>query len=269
MSCKLASTLLAIACITTLQAEESKPLWELGVGLVGLNFPDYRGSKHQRNYLLPLPYLIYRGERLKVNREGLRGLLYDSEHIKLDISLDGGVPVESDDNTVRGGMPDLDPMFEIGPSLKILLAKNATSKLSLRLPVRAAFATDFTYIDHEGWLFHPQLGLDAFVDTTRHWKFGIAVGPLYASRDYHDYYYGVAHAYAAKGGYSGTRLAMSLSWQRDRLQFGAFLRYDDLHGTAFEDSPLLEQDHSFMAGFAIGWVLVRSQRRVSVADDEQ
>ena len=46
-----------------------------------------------------------------------------------------------------------------------------------------------------------------------------------------------------------------------------FLRYDDLHGSAFDDSPLLEQEHSFMAGFAIGWVFKRSQRTVSVADE--
>jgi outer membrane protein len=272
---KLASTLFAITCVMSLQAEESKPLWELGVGLAGINIPDYRGARHRRNYLLPLPYLIYRGERLKVNRDGLRGLLYQSEGVRLDISIDGGVPVESDDNAIRRGMPDLKPMFEIGPSLKVLLAQNVvgTDKLSLILPLRAAFAADFTQIDHEGWLFHPQLGLD--ISATRNLKFGIAIGPLYANQDYHDYYYSVAPQYAtsarstytAKHGYSGTRLAMTVSWQLKRLRFGAFLRYDNLQGSAFDDSPLLEQEYSFMAGFAIGWVLARSQRTVLVAID--
>lgn len=264
----------AIAHITPLQAEETKPLWEFGIGIAILNFPDYRGSQNQQNYSFPLPYFIYRGEKFKVNRQGVRGLLYHSERLTFDISLDGGVPVDSDDNRIRQGMPDLDPVFEIGPSLKILLAQNPakTRKLSLRLPIRAAFATDLSYIHNEGWLFHPHLGFDTFIGATRDWKFGISAGPLYANKDYHQYYYGVAPkyatstrpAYTAKGGYSGARFTLAVSRQLKNLWFGAFVRYDDLQNTAFEDSPLLEQKNSLMAGFGIAWVLKRSQHQVYV-----
>jgi len=273
MSKTLIIILFTIIYITPIQAEETKPLWEFGIGIAGINFPDYRGSQHQQNYLFPLPYFIYRGEKLKVNRKGMRGLLYHSKRLTLDISLDGGVPVDSDDNTIRQGMPDLDPVFEIGPSLKILLAQNTAKimKLSLRLPVRAAFATDLSYIHNEGWLFHPHLGFDTVVGTTRDWKFGISAGALYANQDYHEYYYGVAPkyatsarpAYTAKGGYSGARFSLALSRQLQNLWFGAFLRYDDLQNTVFEDSPLLEQKESLMVGFGIAWVLKRSQQRVS------
>ncbi|HDN27781.1 MAG TPA: MipA/OmpV family protein [Thioploca sp.] len=271
---QLAATLLAVT-FTTLQAEERSPLWEAGVGLAGIHFPDYRGARHQQNYLLPMPYFIYRGDKFKINRGGLQGLLYQSARVNLDISLGGAMPVKSDDNVVRRGMPNLDPMFEIGPSLKILLAQARTEKLSLRLPLRAAFATDLTHIHHAGWLFHPQLGLETVIGATRRWKFGVAVGPLYASQNYHDYYYGVAPQYATltrpsytgKHGYSGTRLGLSLRWQFQSLQFGAFLRYDNLSGTAFEDSPLLETEHSLMAGFGIVWVFARSKHRVSVTDE--
>ena len=231
---KLASTLFAITYVMSLQAAEIKPLWELGIGMVGLNAPDYRGSQQQRNYLLPFPYLVYRGKRFKANRDGLRGLLYQSERVRLDISMDGAVPVNSDDNIIRHGMPNLNPMFEVGPSLKVLLAQNIAGmdKLNLILPLRTAFATDFTQINHEGWLFHPQLGMN--INTANNLNFGITVGPLYADQDYHDYYYGVASQYAtatrptytAKSGYSGTRLVMAVSWKLKHLQFGAFLRYD-------------------------------------------
>jgi MipA family protein len=272
---KQISILLAIISMTTLQAEE-KPLWEVGVGMAGLNFPNYRGSKHQQNYLLPFPYFIYRGQWLKVTRDGLRGLFYQSPRMSLDISLGGGMPSKSDENTVREGMPDLDPIFEIGPSLKILLAQNLahTRKLTLKLPIRTAVATNFAHFDHLGWLFAPQVALENFIGEKKRWRVKLAAETRYASQDYHNYYYGVAPkyttptrtAYSAKQGYSGTRLTVSLSWRLKNLRLATFLRYDNLEHTVFDDSPLLEKEHSLMAGFAIAWIFARSKHRVTVAN---
>jgi outer membrane scaffolding protein for murein synthesis (MipA/OmpV family) len=53
-------------------AAEMLPKWELGVGVGGLWMPDYRGSDEVRSYLLPFPYVIYRLDWLKVDREGVR-----------------------------------------------------------------------------------------------------------------------------------------------------------------------------------------------------
>ncbi|EDN67563.1 conserved hypothetical protein [Beggiatoa sp. PS] len=262
--------------MTTLQAEE-KPLWEAGIGMAGLNFPNYRGSKHQQNYLLPFPYFIYRGKWLKVSRGGLRGLFYQSPRMSLDISLDGGMPSRSDENTVREGMPDLDPIFEIGPSLKILLAQNVahTRKLNLKLPIRTAMATDMTHFENIGWLFAPQIALESVIGKEKRWRVKLAAETRYASQDYHDFYYGVAPkyttptrmAYSAKSGYSGTRLTASLSWLlMKNLRLATFLRYDNLHHTVFDDSPLLEKEHSLMAGFAIAWIFARSKHQVTVTN---
>ena len=49
-----------------------RPLWELGVGVAGLRLPDYRGSDQSRGYVLPLPYIVYRGTWLKADRDGAR-----------------------------------------------------------------------------------------------------------------------------------------------------------------------------------------------------
>ncbi|HSF48456.1 MAG TPA: MipA/OmpV family protein, partial [Burkholderiales bacterium] len=89
------------------------PLWEAGAGVAVLDFPDYRGSDERQTYLLPIPYVIYRGEILKVERQKVRGLLYTSEIAELDFSLSGSVPVRSDNNSARRGMPDLDPTLEL------------------------------------------------------------------------------------------------------------------------------------------------------------
>jgi hypothetical protein len=51
-------------------AAEQLPLWEAGFGIAPITFPDYRGSNQQSSYVLPLPYLIYRGDRLRVTETG-------------------------------------------------------------------------------------------------------------------------------------------------------------------------------------------------------
>src|SRR5688500_17303926 len=82
------------ACGTSYSAAaEELPLWEVGAGAALLNFPDYRGSDERRTYLLPVPYVIYRGETLKVDRQRVRGLLFSGPAAELDVSVSGSVPV--------------------------------------------------------------------------------------------------------------------------------------------------------------------------------
>jgi outer membrane scaffolding protein for murein synthesis (MipA/OmpV family) len=249
-----------------LPARAEKPLWEAGLGAGVLSFPDYRGSDQQRTYLLPIPYFVYHGERLKVDRRGIRGLIYESTRVDLDVSLDGAVPVDSHQNGVRAGMADLDPVFEIGPSLDLTLAEGEWGEALLRLPARATFATDLRTTRHLGWLFNPHLGLSG----GREWQWGISLGPLYATEGYHDYYYEVEAAdatagrpaYDATGGFSGTRLTFSLTRRFQELWFGAFLRYDDVSHAVFADSPLVREERAVMAGVSLAWVVARSERSV-------
>ena len=51
---------------------EQLPLWEAGLGVAGISFPDYRGADERQYYLLPMPYLVYRGEFLKADRQRVR-----------------------------------------------------------------------------------------------------------------------------------------------------------------------------------------------------
>jgi len=57
--------LLAGAIVLPAHAE-LRPEWEFGIGATAFTFPDYRGSDESRGYLLPFPYLIYRGDVLRV-----------------------------------------------------------------------------------------------------------------------------------------------------------------------------------------------------------
>ena len=254
-------------------AAETKPLWELGFGFGGLTAPDYRGSDEQRGYLLPVPYIVYRGKVLRVDRSGVYGRLLRTERAKLDLSFDAGVPAKSEKNTARSGMPDLDPTVEVGPSLEVCLWHNceADRVLQLRMPLRAVFATDFSHVNSAGWVFHPHLNLDIkHIGPQGGWNFGMGLGPLYASEKNHDYYFQVdplfataaRPAYDARGGYSGTRLTLALSKRFNDFWIGMFARYDDLSGVEFEDSPLLRVRRSFMAGFGVSWFFAHSATQV-------
>lgn len=270
----LALMLVLTAPLTALA--ETQPLWEMGLGFGGITAPDYRGSNEQRGYLLPVPYIVYRGKVLRVDRSGIYGRLLRTERTKLDISFDAGVPAKSSKNTARAGMPDLDPTIEVGPSLEVCIwhACTADTVMELRLPLRAVFATNFSHVNSAGWVFNPHLNLDIKnIGPQGGWNVGMALGPLYASEKNHDYYYQVDPVYAtptrpaynARAGYSGTRLTLALSKRYDGFWIGTFARYDDLSGVRFADSPLMRVRRSFMAGFGVSWFFAQSATLVDVA----
>lgn len=263
---------LALMLLPLLTAAQDKPLWELGAGAAVISFADYRGSDKQRSYLLPLPYFIYRGEFLQVDRDKMRGLLFKTERVELELSANGTVPVRSRDNPVRQGMPDLDPTLELGPSLNILLMSTPQrTRLTLKLPVRAVIASDFHHVQNAGVLSQPQLNLD--VTMAGGWQLGLAAGPLFADRRYHQYFYGVDPAYAtavrpayrARGGYSGLQLVAAASKRFDKLWIGGFIKYDDLSQAVFADSPLAERRNNVSAGIAVAWIFAQSPQRVTTA----
>ena len=253
---------------------ELRPKWELGFGATGFTLPDYRGSDERRDYLFPLPFFVYRGEKVRVDRQGLRGIFFESDRVQFDISLSGSPPVDSSKNQARQGMPDLDPTLEVGPLVNVTLWRDRLSseQLDLRLPVRYVVATDLTHAHGAGWVFNPNLALNLRPDLRGRWNLGMTTGPIFATGKYHEYYYGVDQqfatperpAFSAKGGYSGWMGLLSLSRRYDKLWFGAFARYDALKGAAFEDSPLVRRNSSWMAGIAAAWIFVESDRMVEV-----
>jgi outer membrane scaffolding protein for murein synthesis (MipA/OmpV family) len=258
---------------------QPRPEWEFGLGATGLKLPDYRGSDESRDYLLPFPYVIYRGERFRVDRQGIRGIFFESDRVEINLSLNATPPVDSEDNRARQGMPDLDPTLEIGPRIDYRLLSDRVEEwaLEIRVPVRAAIATDFSHTKGVGFVFSPHLSL-----TTRpvlagvKWNFGAQAGPLFATREFHEYFYAVGPevatperpVYEPSGGYSGAYALVSLSRRFPRFWVGAFARYDTLKGAVFDDSPLVRRDYAFAAGIAIAWVFAESEKKVEVDVDE-
>jgi outer membrane scaffolding protein for murein synthesis (MipA/OmpV family) len=269
---------LAFACLGFAGARaEEKPLWEAGLGVAVIDFPDYRGADERQTFVLPLPYVIYRGELVQADRDGARSRFFRSDRFELDVSLNGSVPVDSSDNDARRGMPDLDPTLEIGPSLKVRLLRDAARSVNvgLILPVRTVIATDFSHTKNVGWTFEPRLDVD-FRDTWlgEGWNLGVGVGPLFGDKRFHNYFLGVPAqfaapgrpAYVADGGYGGVRGLVAVSRKFPSFWFGAFVRGDTLAGSEMAASPLVRQKESYAAGFAVTWMLGKSDRMVNVEE---
>jgi outer membrane protein len=246
------------------------PLWEAGAGVAVIEFPDYRGSDERHTYVLPVPYIVYRGEFLKVDREKIRGLFFRNDKAELDVSLNGSVPVKSTDNRARQGMPDLEPTLEIGPSLNLFLLHSAQKKtsLELRLPFRPVIDINARYL---GYVFQPQLNLDVHdPGGNAGWNLGLAAGPVFADQRYHQYLYGVDPAYAtasrpayfARGGYAGSQFISALSKRFPHYWLGGFVKWDTLHGAVIEDSPLVTSKQNLTAGFAVSWIFAKSKTLV-------
>ncbi|MEO8385526.1 MAG: MipA/OmpV family protein [Betaproteobacteria bacterium] len=263
-----ACTAVFICIHSALVKAESLPLWEAGAGVAAISFPDYRGAAHRRNYLLPVPVFIYRGDVFQIDREKMRGLLFKSERAEIDVSINGSVPIRSDGNSAREGMPDLDPSLEIGPSLNVALAEFGHSKLALRLPLRAVIASDFRSIHNAGVLTNPNLNLD--VKAFQGWRLGLVAGALFADGRYHDHFYGVAPVYAkpgrpayrAPGGYSGAQFIVAISRRFAPIWVAGFVKYDVINRAAFESSPLVERRSNLSVGLAATWVFAQSGTRV-------
>ena len=253
---------------------EEKPLWEFGIGGGFLMMPDYRGSDKTRAYFLPFPYAVYRGGIFRLEDKRISGRIFKTDRVLLDASGYGAVPVKSDDNSARTGMPDLDPTFEFGPALriKVLESKANRYRLSVALPLRAVFSTDFRSVRYEGFIFSPRLNFEKgdLIPKTGLYL-GVSAGPLFADRGYHKYFYDVEPAYAVVtrpayatgGGYSGSTLTFGLGKNYKQFMFHTFVSTDFLHGAVFEDSPLVKTKTSWMGGFSVTWMFLKSEKTVA------
>jgi outer membrane scaffolding protein for murein synthesis (MipA/OmpV family) len=250
----------------SLANKPEQPLWEFGLGIFTLQMPHYLGANQRYHYTAPLPAMIYRGDILKSDRQGIRSEFFQSRHWVLSISLGGSLPVNSEDNKAREGMDDLDPLLEIGPRIQYYFNDNpaANWQLYIDLPVRAAFRFDDLKIRQQGYTSNPALTSDLYLGDFR-WS--IAGGPQFSDRAYHDYIYSIDEQdvlidrpfYQSKSGYTGMRISTGVSYRYQRWQYSAFLRYYNLHNSANEDSPLMLEKNYLSAGISVLYYLKSSK----------
>ncbi len=251
---------------------EGLPLWELGIGAAAYHQPNYPGSDVRSTTGFPFPYVIYRGDWFRIDRS-LQGILYETQRIKADFSAGATSIVDSDESNARDGMPNLNPTFDVGPALSLLLT-NPTRADSIwgRVAVRTAVSvdTDDWNFQQQGWVFDTRLRYQRPLIGER-LKISTELGASFADAKYSGYFYDVAPeyatplrpAYSADSGYAGTRLGLGLSGIHGKWRWSLYGAYMNFQGASFAGSPLLDSEHDFSLGASIGWMFWQSQRRVA------
>jgi hypothetical protein len=99
-------------------------LWEFGAGGGAFYNPKYPASSEGRVFGLVLPFVVYRGETFRIgDGGGARAIIIENETFEIDFSFDAALPSDSEDNSARIGMPELDFLGEIGPQMIFMLGK--------------------------------------------------------------------------------------------------------------------------------------------------
>jgi outer membrane scaffolding protein for murein synthesis (MipA/OmpV family) len=251
-------------------ARADQPLWEAGLGLGVLRLPHYRGSDQSHTWVLPVPYLVYRGDLLRADRDGARARLFNDERFDVDVSVAATAPTRSEDNRARAGMPDLAPTVEVGPNINYTLSRGDDWKLQARLPIRAAFTIE-AGPDMIGWMATPNLNLDL---RRQGWNVGLLTGPIFGTRRINAYFFDVAPefataerpAYQSRGGYAGWRLLGAVSRRFANYWVGGYISGDSVRNARFHDSPLVRQRETVAFGIALSWVFAESDQRVPDED---
>lgn len=252
---------------------KEKPLWQFGVGVGGLNQSYYTGTKQTRSFLFPVILPIYRGEVFKSDDRGARAEVFKNDKLKLDISLDFNLSIDSDDVDLRRGMPDIANNLQIGPSLEWTLQQSKNHLWKVNFPLRVNIGIDSDGADLDGTTFSPNLEFNQnFRVKDIPWRFGASIGPQFGSSAYHDVYYSVDDEFATNtraafqsdGGYTGFRTQVSVvNRNSDKHLFVLFLRYENISGAVFEDSPLVETDDNLIVGFIYNYYLFNSKTLVT------
>lgn len=269
--------LASIFCPASVPAEEvtkkKLPLYEYGVMALGAHLPHYRGSDEYSTYAFPLPYFVYRGEKLKANRDGVRGIFMRYNNFETAISLSGNPPV-SDDNEAREGMAGLDGIIEIGPAMRYYFYEyGERDAFYLQYNVRAAFSFGFDDgldVSNQGFISEFSLIYkNSSLFEAQHIRYHFSTGPQFGDSRFHSYFYDVGEdevtatraRYSAGSGYGGWQLSGSILKElTPKIWLGFYGRWMNSEGASFEDSPLVETTNNYVLGSMLIWKFGESEK---------
>lgn len=266
-------------CLGETITEKKKPLWEVGLFTSAMTFPHYLGSDEQMYYFLPVPYFVYRGEKFRADRDGVEGIFLKTDYWQSTISLSGYPPVNGE-SAAREGMPALGALFGIGPELKWYLnGRKSVNPLYIATAVHGVSSIDFDSglaMAYEGMRYRARL---VYQNNTLIRKkgsfFGASAGVYYADSGLNGYIYDVDPVYErldrpqykSERGHAGRSINGYLIYGlTDVLSLGLFGRWDNVKHAVFNDSPLVRQDDTYIAGVSLIWKIYESKTLVDGVD---
>ena len=269
-SCAAIAVLPAIAL--TAQAQQAaapQPLWEFGGVGLAISQQAYPGSAKRTNRALALPYLLYRGDFFRADRDNVGFRAFKSPTLELDVGFAGALGASSGELDARRGMPDLGTLVEFGPRLKWNLGEGAAGgRLRAEFTLRGVFDLS-DGLSSKGVSFEPKL---VYENSLGDWRYSTSIAAVNGNRRLTDTFYGVASSYAtagrpaynAQGGLMALRLGATASRAlTPDLRLLAFVRVDSLAGSANRASPLVEKNSGTTVGLTLLYTWARSQTMVS------
>lgn len=251
--------------------ERNLPLWEIGLAGGALSTPSYPGADERESRVLVFPNIVYRGEVVRADRSGIAARLFRSSMAELDIGFAGALPSDSDDVDERAGMPDLGPLLEFGPRLKVLLADlGGNRRLRAEFPLRAVIEAR-SGLHRRGASFEPRLAYEMAGERGL-WTLETNLSAVLGDRRLNRHFYEVAPqyatptrpAYAADAGLLMMRLGLFGSRRIDEdVRVFGYLRYESYRNAANRGSPLHVKDSGVSGGVGVMWTFKRSSRRAS------
>ena len=244
------------------------PLWEAGLVGGGVTQPAYPGADERANLLLALPYVIYRGQYLRVDRGTVGVRAIKTPRTEVDVGFAASLGSRAENIEARKGMDDLGTLLEFGPRLRINLGdvSNGKSDSRIQFPLRAVFDINDNF-SYRGLAFEPQWVND--VRLASGWLSSISLGAVLGDQQLVNTFYRVSPAeatstrpvYDAKSGLITLRASIFVSRLfNPEVRFFSYLRLDSVDGAANHDSPLVRRDIGWSVGLGLAWTLARSER---------
>lgn len=253
-----------------------KPLYEIGLGLAFGLTPAYPASEDTKFNFIPFPSIVYRGDVIRADREGARAVILEDDTFELGISVNASLPTDSDDVEARRGMPDLDFLAEIGPSLRATLFRDADEQVRFDLPLRMVIGIGGDDgLGYRGLLLQPEFKYRIFrlFNTSANAQFSL--GPIFSLDGIGNYFYGVDAKYAtatrpafqAEEGYMGTEFgAFAAIPLDDRFRMFTGSRLMLHSGAANELSPLFKEEATISLVLGLTYSFYHSDEKVMVRD---
>jgi len=263
----LTGTTLLAQPVVAQTSSPADPLWELGGAAFGFTQQAWPGASDSVNRSIAVPYVLYRGPLLRIDREmfGLRAI--KTSDFELDVGFSGSIGSRSNDTLSRQGMPDLGTLIELGPRGRWNLG-NAPGggQWRLEIPLRGVFDVTDGF-GSKGFVLEPRIQWN--YQQLAVWRLSAYAGALLGDRQLAGTFYDVADVYAtqsrpafeAKAGLIAWRLGLTGSYRltQDWRIFG-FVRLDSVAGATNSDSPLVSQNTGYLGGVGLQWTWMRSER---------
>ncbi|MBC7919158.1 MAG: MipA/OmpV family protein [Rhodoferax sp.] len=224
----------------------------------------YPGAAQQLQRNLLLPYVVYRGKWLRVDRSGIELRKVLSPNLELDLGFSASLGSNSEEIEARRGMAELGTLVEVGPRIRWTLNQTESSRLRATVGLRTVLDASAQLRD-KGLVLEPQLVYERRSEGGLLWS--ASAGLLFGDERLADTFYGVAPryqtaqraSYEALGGLITSRFSLYASKaMTPDLRIAGGVRSDTVDGAANQSSPLVRQNSGATFGVWLTYTLARS-----------